>query len=238
MDGSSPSTGAIPIVASSATPTRKARASSSWRPAAVGHRAGQPGPDLATVRFRARCVRVARDEGIAAALSLGVSRASLHRWRVRVRRRRPRGPRRPAAGPVARAPAGLGRAGRDRRPAAHVLEQQAPGGRVHAAGDLPARPPRRRPAPGRSRHGPPVGPPRARSGLRAGPAQRAVAHRHQGPVLPAPLGARVREGLDRRPRRRPLPLPHRPARPAASAGRGRSSPGSTTASSCAGRRSS
>jgi len=46
-----------------------------------------PGPDvwrgLAGLRFRARCVRVARDEGIAAALALGVSRASLHRWRTR-----------------------------------------------------------------------------------------------------------------------------------------------------------
>jgi transposase InsO family protein len=40
-------------------------------------------PDLHAVRFRARCVRVAREEGIAAALALGVSRASLHRWRQR-----------------------------------------------------------------------------------------------------------------------------------------------------------
>ena len=38
---------------------------------------------LTEVRFRARCVRVARDEGISAALTLGVSRASLHRWRTR-----------------------------------------------------------------------------------------------------------------------------------------------------------
>jgi len=42
-----------------------------------------PGADLTGLRLRARCVRVARDEGIAAALALGVSRASLHRWRVR-----------------------------------------------------------------------------------------------------------------------------------------------------------
>jgi transposase InsO family protein len=46
-----------------------------------------PGPDarrgLADVRFRVRCVRVAREEGIAAAVALGVSRASLHRWRAR-----------------------------------------------------------------------------------------------------------------------------------------------------------
>jgi transposase InsO family protein len=39
--------------------------------------------DLAALRFRARCVRTAREEGIAAALALGVSRASLHRWRAR-----------------------------------------------------------------------------------------------------------------------------------------------------------
>ena len=39
--------------------------------------------DLSAVRFRARCVRVAREQGIAAALALGVSRASLHRWRQR-----------------------------------------------------------------------------------------------------------------------------------------------------------
>jgi transposase InsO family protein len=46
-----------------------------------------PGPrernELRALRFRARCVRVARDEGIAAALELAVSRASLHRWRCR-----------------------------------------------------------------------------------------------------------------------------------------------------------
>ena len=39
-------------------------------------------PDLAALRFRIRCVRVARDDGIAAALALGASRASLHRWRI------------------------------------------------------------------------------------------------------------------------------------------------------------
>jgi transposase InsO family protein len=39
-------------------------------------------PDLAGLRFRVRCVRVAREEGIAAALALGVSRATLHRWRI------------------------------------------------------------------------------------------------------------------------------------------------------------
>jgi len=40
-------------------------------------------PDFGAVRFRARCVRVAHEEGIDAALALGVSRASLYRWRVR-----------------------------------------------------------------------------------------------------------------------------------------------------------
>jgi transposase InsO family protein len=38
---------------------------------------------VASLRLRARCVRVAREEGIAAALALDVSRASLHRWRRR-----------------------------------------------------------------------------------------------------------------------------------------------------------
>ena len=33
------------------------------------------------MRFRIRCVRTASEDGIAAALALGVSRASLHRWR-------------------------------------------------------------------------------------------------------------------------------------------------------------
>jgi transposase InsO family protein len=42
-----------------------------------------PRPDLAGLRARARAVRVAREDGIAAALALGVSRASLHRWRSR-----------------------------------------------------------------------------------------------------------------------------------------------------------
>ena len=42
-----------------------------------------PGLGLAGLRHRVRCVRVARDEGVAAALALGVSRASLHRWRTR-----------------------------------------------------------------------------------------------------------------------------------------------------------
>jgi transposase InsO family protein len=39
--------------------------------------------DLTGLRFRIRCVRTADEEGIAAALALGVGRASLHRWRVR-----------------------------------------------------------------------------------------------------------------------------------------------------------
>jgi hypothetical protein len=52
-------------------------------------RGGRPprisvGPgDLALLRLRARCLRVAREEGIAAALALGVcSRASLFRWQA------------------------------------------------------------------------------------------------------------------------------------------------------------
>jgi transposase len=46
-----------------------------------------PGPDqghdLSALRLRARAGRVAHEEGIAAALGLGVSRGSLHRWRCR-----------------------------------------------------------------------------------------------------------------------------------------------------------
>lgn len=67
-------------------------------------RGGRPpgraaGEDLAALRFRIRCVRTVADEGIAATLALGVSRASLHRWRTRydeggieALRDRPRGP--------------------------------------------------------------------------------------------------------------------------------------------------
>jgi transposase InsO family protein len=39
--------------------------------------------DLAALRFRIRCVRTAYEAGIEAALALGASRASLHRWRGR-----------------------------------------------------------------------------------------------------------------------------------------------------------
>ncbi len=49
------------------------------------------------------------------------------------------------------------------------------------------------------------------------PTQRAVAHRHQGAVLPAAREGRVHQGLDRRPRRRSFALPDRPARPAPTA---------------------
>lgn len=45
--------------------------------------ARSPHPGLAEARFRARCVRLAREDSIAAALALGASRASLHRWRTR-----------------------------------------------------------------------------------------------------------------------------------------------------------
>ena len=58
-----------------------------------------PGEDLRALRARIRCVRTASQAGIAAALELGVSRASLHRWRTRhaaggleALRERPRGP--------------------------------------------------------------------------------------------------------------------------------------------------
>jgi len=51
-------------------------------------RGGRPpdliaGDDVAALRFRARAVRVANEDGIGAALALGVTRASLHRWRLR-----------------------------------------------------------------------------------------------------------------------------------------------------------
>jgi transposase InsO family protein len=62
-----------------------------------------PGPprreDLSALRFRIRCVHTALTEGIAAAIALGTSRASLHRWRQRYAeggiealRHEPRGP--------------------------------------------------------------------------------------------------------------------------------------------------
>jgi len=65
-----------------------------------GRPPGMPvGEDLVALRFRMRCVRKAVDDGIGAALALGVSRASLHRWRTRhaaggleALRDRPRGP--------------------------------------------------------------------------------------------------------------------------------------------------
>lgn len=64
-----------------------------------------PGPsprsDSSTLRLRLRCVRIAREKSVAAALELGISRASLHRWRVRYAAGgldalidRPRGPQR------------------------------------------------------------------------------------------------------------------------------------------------
>jgi transposase InsO family protein len=51
-------------------------------------RGGRPpgpieGPDISALRARIRAVRVAHEEGIGPALALGVSRASLHRWRCR-----------------------------------------------------------------------------------------------------------------------------------------------------------
>ncbi len=66
-----------------------------------------PGPiardDVAALRLRAKAVRVANEDGLGAALALGVSRASLHRWRLRYAeggldglRPHPRGPARAA----------------------------------------------------------------------------------------------------------------------------------------------
>ena len=237
MDALQPDHRRIPTDACSATPTRRDRTSCSLRPGAAGRPpARRPRPRGGPLPGTLRAGRPRR----------GHRRRPVPRGEPGepapladpVRGRRPRRAVRPPRGPTASLPARLGRAGRDRRAAAHVLEQQAPRGRVHAARDLPARPPRRRPAAGRPRHGPPVGPAREGSRLRAWPTQRALAHRHQGPVLPAPLGPRVREDLDRRARRRPQPLPDRAADPAPAPGRSRSSPGSTTASSCAARRSS
>ena len=154
-------------------------------------------------------------EGIAAALALGVSRTSLHRWRgryaeggIEALRQRPRGPARGV-------PAGLGRAGRHRGAPPDLLEQQAPRRGVHAPGHLPARAtmPSMPSSPSTGTARPSVRRERG-PGLRAEPARRALAHRHQGPLLPAACPGRLHEGLDRRARRRPLPLPHRPARPA------------------------
>ena len=61
-------------------------------------------PEIAVIRLRARCVRIAREDGIAAALALGCcSRASLYRWQaafagggLAALRPGPRGPRRVA----------------------------------------------------------------------------------------------------------------------------------------------
>ena len=143
-----------------------------------------------------------------------------------------------AAGPAdrTRPPAGMGGAGGHRRATAHVLEQQAPGGRVHPAGDLPARPPCGRWPAGRARHRPAVDP------AGRGPAYErgrptSLAHRHQGSVLPAPRGASTpRSGSSASSTTTPgsssgcASCPGRRPR--------RSSPGSMTASSCAACRSS
>ena len=80
---SSPNIEGIPTVAYSAIRTRRGPASCSSRRGVADPPGERPVPDLAAVRFRARCVRVARTEGVAAVLALGASRASLHRWRVR-----------------------------------------------------------------------------------------------------------------------------------------------------------
>ena len=80
---SGPSIEKIRTAASSAIPSRKAPGSSF-----LATRGGRPPGrlarhEVANLRRRIRAVRVSREEGVAAALALGVSRASLHRWRLR-----------------------------------------------------------------------------------------------------------------------------------------------------------
>ena len=131
-----------PIAACSGTPTWRDRGSCS-SPRVVDDLRGTPaGRTSRRSGSGYRCVRTARESCIEAALALGAGRASLHRWRgryaaggIEALRDRPRGP-----GPVSAA--GLGRAGAHRGPSSDALEQQAPGGRVHPPGHLPARPPR------------------------------------------------------------------------------------------------
>jgi hypothetical protein len=135
-----------------------------------------------------------------------------------------------ATGPGESEPAGLGRAGRHRGAPLDLLEQQAPRRGVHTSGHLPVEPPRGGCPPRRAGHGTALGAAGAGSSLRTGPARRALAHRHQGSLLPAACQGRVHEGLDRRARRRPFPLPHRPARPAPAPDRAHPWPGCATAS--------
>jgi hypothetical protein len=116
-----------------------------------------------------------------------------------------------ATRPFAAAAASLGRADRHRGATADVLEQQAPGRGVHATGHLPPRPQRGRSCPRRAGHGASLVPPTTWPGLRTQPARRALAHRHQGSLLPAACTRGLHQGLDRGPRGRPLPLPHRAA---------------------------
>ena len=99
---------------------------------------GPRGPRVACASASAAC-GPRSTEGIAAALALGVSRASLHPLAEPLRGGRHRGAPTATTRTGAGAPAGLGRAGGHRRAPADVLEQQAPGGRVHPAGHLPAR---------------------------------------------------------------------------------------------------
>ena len=89
----------IRIVGCFGTRTRRDPASSSWPHAGDDRPDRAVREDLRGLRFRIRCVRTAITEGIAAALALGVGRASLHRWRrryaaggIEALRQRPRGP--------------------------------------------------------------------------------------------------------------------------------------------------
>ena len=177
----------------------------SWRPAGVARRAARAARTWPPAASVPAAVRTAREEGIAAALALGrqpgepPSLARPLRRRAASRRSvdRPRGP------AAERLPAWVEQAvivvrlltyWNSKRLAAEFTRRDIYPLGHHAVDALLAE----------LRHGPTVGPPGARPGLRAEPTQRAVAHRHQGSLLPAARAGRVHEGLDRRPRRRPL----------------------------------
>ena len=196
-----PAIARISTDACNGTRTRRDPASCSSPPAAAGLPRAAGGEDIAALRFRMRCVRTARESGIDAALALGVSRASLHRWRrwhaeggIAALRDRPRGP-----GP-GRLPAWVEQAvivvrlltyWNSKRLAAEFTRRDIWPLGHHAVDRLLADLGTARPS---STTG-------AWPRLRAGPAQRAVAHRHQGSLLPPAGPGRVHQGLDRGPRR-------------------------------------
>jgi len=147
-----------------------------------------------------------------------------------------RGPAPAATGPGDGEPAGLAGAGHHRGAPAHVPGQQTPRRGAHASRHLPARAPCHRCAPCRAGHGTALGAAGAGSSLRAEPARRALAHRHQGPLLPAADPRRLHEGLDRRARRRSQPASSSACASCPGRAPSPSSPGCATASSCAGSR--